>query len=379
MSPPETAPTTVPARSRWSWGLGRIAGIEIRVHATFLLLLLWVGFGEYHRGGSAGGAVQAMSFLLAVFASVVLHEYGHALTAAKFGVRTREIILLPIGGVARLERMPERPSQELAIAAAGPLVTIFIIAVLWVVLRLTGTPMTATESLSGKGPFLAALMWINITLAVFNLLPAFPMDGGRVLRSIIALRTDFARATEIATRIGQVFALVFAAIGLFVTGNPFLVLIAVFVWVAASAEAAETRLRAAVAGIPVTRVMIADVQRLAPEQPLAMVIQHVIAGFQNDFPVVQNDRVVGVLTRSDLLRALAEGRQSATVGEIMNSSFASAHPNEMLDVALARLNECRCQTLPVIRDDTLLGVVTMESIGELVAIESALRTARKRG
>src|SRR6266567_680749 len=173
---------------KWSWTIGRFAGIEINVHATFLLLLAWVAFAEYQRTRSTAGAVEGVAFILALFASVVLHEYGHALTAARFGVKTRGITLLPIGGVAQLERIPERPSQELATAVAGPAVTVAIVIVLYVVLRLSGTPVTVSGA-GAEGPFLARLMWINVVLAVFNLLPAFPMDGGRVLRAAIAMRT----------------------------------------------------------------------------------------------------------------------------------------------------------------------------------------------
>jgi Zn-dependent protease/predicted transcriptional regulator len=367
-----------PQRARWSWTIGRIAGIDIQVHATFLLLLAWVAWAEYQSVGTATAAVQGIIFMLAVFGSVVLHELGHALTAEHYGVRTRAILLLPIGGVAQLEQIPDEPSQELAIALAGPAVTVVIALILYVILRVTGAPLDWHDALSGGGTFLTRLFWINVVLAAFNLLPAFPMDGGRVLRAAIAMRTDHGTATAIAARIGQMFALAFGLVGLFVIGDLWLVLIAFFIWLAAASEASASRLKTALDGIPVSRVMITDVRTLSSRDALSAAVEHVVAGFQHDFPVVDDGKVVGVLTRADLLRALSEGRAGATVGDIMQREFAAASPNEMLNAALTRLQQCRCQTLPVMRDGQLAGMLTMESIGELVAFDSAVRGNRTR-
>ena len=315
--------------------------------------------------------------MLAVFGSVVLHEYGHALTAAHFGVRTRAILLLPIGGVSQLEQIPRNPRQELAIAIAGPLVTIGLVIVLYLVLRVTGTPAQPEQALSGTGgSFVARLMWINVVLAVFNLFPAFPLDGGRVLRALIAMRTDYVRATEIAARVGQAFALLFGLYGLFVSSNVLLVLVAFFIWVGAAGEAAAVRVTSAVDGVPVSRVMATDMRALSADEPLAVAAQEVVSGFQHDFPVVSDQKVTGVLTRADLLRALAAGRQRDTVGDVMHRDFASTTPDEMLSVALSRLQQCHCRTLPVLRDGALAGLLTMDRIGEFIAIESARREAR---
>ena len=315
--------------------------------------------------------------MLAVFGSVVLHEYGHALTAAHFGVRTRAILLLPIGGVSQLEQIPRNPRQELAIAIAGPLVTIGLVIVLYLVLRITGTPAQPEQALSGTGgSFVARLMWINVVLAVFNLFPAFPLDGGRVLRALIAMRTDYVRATEIAARVGQAFALLFGLYGLFVSSNVLLVLVAFFIWVGAAGEAAAVRVTSAVDGVPVSRVMATDMRALSADEPLAVAAQEVVSGFQHDFPVVSDQKVTGVLTRADLLRALAAGRQRDTVGDVMHWDFASTTPDEMLSVALSRLQQCHCRTLPVLRDGALAGLLTMDRIGEFIAIESARREAR---
>jgi Zn-dependent protease len=233
---------------RWSWRLGRLAGISLYVHATFVLLLAWVALREWSYGPAA--VASSLVYIVALFAIVVLHELGHALTARRYGIRTRDIILLPIGGVARLERMPRDPRQELLVALAGPAVNVAIAIVLYAALRLTGAPpaadLYAVDLLSSTRAFTFQLVIVNIMLAVFNLLPAFPMDGGRVLRAILAMRmSSYARATTIAARVGRALAVVLGAVGLFEFQNPFWVLIALFVWAGAGSEAAAVQAAAA--------------------------------------------------------------------------------------------------------------------------------------
>jgi len=229
---------------RWSWRIGRLAGIGIYVHVTFLLIVLWVAFEEYSFGARA--ILGALLSIIALFAIVVLHELGHALMARRFGVMTRDIILLPIGGVARLERMPRNPRQELLVALAGPAVNVALALALFAIVRLGG-PLPAPDlyeldPLVSMRAFLYQLMLVNIGLAVFNLLPAFPMDGGRVLRALLAMRmSSYGRATGIAARIGRVLALLLGAAGLYGLRNPFWLLIALFVWMGAGSEAAAVR------------------------------------------------------------------------------------------------------------------------------------------
>jgi Zn-dependent protease/CBS domain-containing protein len=363
---------------RWSWRLVRVAGIDIKVHATFLILLAWIALAGYQRAGSAA-AVEAALFTIAIFASVVLHEYGHALMARRFGVKTRQITLLPIGGVASLERIPDRPRQELAIAVAGPAVTFVLVVALYVALRLVGASTSPPRSdASTSSGFLASLMWINIWLLGFNLLPAFPMDGGRVLRAAIAMRIGHARATDIAVRIGKGFAVLFGIFGLLVANNPFLIVIALFVWISAAGEGAVAQFKATVGDVLVERAMIANVKTLAPSDSVSVAVDEVRAGFQHDFPVMEDHVVAGVLTRDALLRALADGRGDVPVGDVMQRNFASVTPDEPLEHAMARLQECHCQTLPVLRDQQLVGILTAEKVGELVMIESAARAAHDR-
>ena len=212
-------------------------------------------------------------------------------------------------------------------------------------------------------------------LAVFNLLPAFPMDGGRVLRAVLALRMDYVRATSIAAHIGQGLAWVFGFIGLFT--DPFLVFIALFVWMGAAQEAGQAQMKWALAGLPVRRVMITEFQTLTPGDQLARAIEHVLAGCQQDFPVVEDGRVVGVLTRSDLLTGLARHGQLATVGDVMQRNFCTAESAEMVESVWSRLQEDACRTMPVVQDGKLIGILTSENLGEYFMIQAALDESQR--
>ena len=362
---------------RWSWTIARIRGINVDIHATFLILLAWIALVSYGQARTPGAAFAAVLLTLVIFASVVLHEFGHAFVAAHYGIKTRSITLLPIGGIAHVERIPERPEQELAIAIAGPIVTIAIVIVLYLALRLSGQSLTANTSLAAPWSFAAQTMWVNIVLALFNLLPAFPMDGGRVLRALLAMRMSFAQATEVAARIGKVFALLFALVGLFVVGNPFLVVIAAFVWLAAAAEANAAQLKDTIGDVPVSKAMITEIRALEPEQPVSAAIEEVRAGFQHDFPVVHDHVVAGMLTREDLLGALAHGQADLPVATVMHRDFAATTPEESIQRAMERLRNCHCRTLPVMQGSEVVGLLTADKISEFVMIASASRTGKK--
>jgi Zn-dependent protease len=225
---------------KWSWKLGRFAGIDVYLHLTFFLMLGWFALTDWLTSRSLSAAITGVAFTLALFVCVVLHEYGHALTARHYGIRTRDITLYPIGGVASLERMPDDPKQELWVALAGPAVNVVIAIMLFIVLQLTGawSPL-ARLSLTG-GSLWQRLLLVNISLVLFNLLPAFPMDGGRVVRALLAMRFNYVQATNWAANLGKGMALVFGFLGLFT--NPMLLLIALFVWFAASQEARATQM-----------------------------------------------------------------------------------------------------------------------------------------
>lgn len=357
---------------KWSWRLGRIAGIDLYMHATFLILLIWVGVSHYMEHQRLADAVSGILFILTLFGIVVLHELGHALTARRFSIPTRDITLLPIGGVARLERMPDDPRQELLVALAGPAVNVVLAIVLLAALAPGGLGGYG-EAFQADGSFLEKMFWVNISLAVFNLLPAFPMDGGRVLRALLAMRVNYVKATQTAAYIGQGMALLFGLVGLLT--NPFLIFIALFVWMGASQESSQVEIKSALGGIPVRQAMITEFHVLTPSDPASKAIEFILSGFQQDFPVVEEGRVIGVLTRANLFTALAEDGRDIRVGEIMQKDFKTADPAEMLEKVFLRLQNCDCHTLPVIQNDVLVGMITTENIGEYMMIESSLKQA----
>jgi Zn-dependent protease/CBS domain-containing protein len=362
---------------KWQWKLGRFAGIDVYIHATFLLLIGWVGLSYWIEEHAWAAVINGIGFILALFACVVLHEYGHALTARRYGIRTRDITLYPIGGVARLERMPEKPIEELWVALAGPAVNVVISAVLFAYLYLSHG-LTSIQSLTvASGSFLARLLTLNILLVAFNLLPAFPMDGGRVLRAILAMTMDYVRATQVAAVVGQGMALIFGFIGLF--SNPFLLFIALFVWIGAAEEASTVQIRTSLSGIPVTRAMQTNFEKLSPNDTLSHVVGLILAGSQNDFPVVQDGRVIGVLERDAFIAALSKEGQGAPIAAFIRRDLPEVDSHEMVESALMRLQETGSKTLPVTHGGQLVGLITAENITEFLMIRSALRTAPTTG
>ena len=233
---------------RWSLKIAKLAGIDIFIHFTFFILVTWVAFFQWKLNGSIGAAFSGVVFILAVFACVVLHELGHALAARKYGIRTQDIILLPIGGVARLEKMPNQPIQELWVALAGPAVNVVIVALLAVYLWITNTLTPDNQLTMTTAAFVERIMGVNIFLILFNMIPAFPMDGGRVFRALLATRLAYVRATQISANLGQAIALLFGIVGLFY--NPILLFIAFFVWMGAAQETRMVRMKSVLNRIP---------------------------------------------------------------------------------------------------------------------------------
>jgi Zn-dependent protease/CBS domain-containing protein len=372
MSAPEQP--NEPATRRWAWKIGRIFGIDIYIHATFVMLLGWVAFS--HIAGGAAAVSRGLALVVAVFGIVVLHELGHALVAKRFGVRTRDITLLPIGGVSRFERMPEKPIEELLVAAAGPAVNVVLALLLWGGLAIAGASTSPAGIGVVGGPFLTKLMWVNVSLAAFNLLPAFPMDGGRVVRAGLALKMDYVRATEIAARLGQGMALLLGLVGLFF--NPILLFIALFVWMGAQQESTVVGLKKALSGVPIASAMVTEFRVLSPSDRLSSAAEFIVAGFQHDFPVVDGKQLVGVLTRGDVVRGLSGDRAEGSVASVMHREFATVHPTEMLESVLARLQMPVAAPIVVVRDDAVVGIVTAENIGEFVLMQGARQASSER-
>lgn len=355
----------------WSFRIGRLLGSDLRVHATFFLLIAWIGASGYIAGGWALAA-ESVAFVAALFACVLAHEFGHALMARRYGIATPDITLLPIGGLARLERLPEEPGREIAVALAGPAVNIAIWAVL------AGVSGARLSDLADpEAGFVARLATLNLFLAVFNLLPAFPMDGGRVFRALLARQMGRVRATRRAAQTGQAVAVVLGLAGL-AAGNPVLVLIAAFVFIAGNAEAQEVALRNLARMMPARAAMITRFEPLAPDDSLAAAEAALIRTTQHEFPVLKADgRLAGLLTRTALLAAHAAQAHAARarsggppprVADLMAREIPAVGLGAPLDAALDALHAGAPAVAVADAEGRFLGYITRENLGELMIL-----------
>jgi Zn-dependent protease/CBS domain-containing protein len=373
-----------PARARrrkggypmfWSVNIGSIAGTAIRIHFTFLLFLVWIFAANWVAGGP-GAAWGGLVFMLLLFACVLAHEFGHIFTARALGVPTPDVTLLPIGGVARLERIPEKPSEELLVAIAGPLVNVAIAAALIGLAGANlGTNLGARDlSLADitHARLIDRLAAVNIFLAVFNMIPAFPMDGGRVLRALLAIRLGHVRATEIAATIGQLVAFALGFLGLF--GNPLLIFIAIFVYLAASSEAQLVAIRAMSRGVPVSAAMMTQFATLAPDEHIDAAVETLLRTSQNEFPVVDGDgRLAGLLDRGGMIRALKERGPDARVADAMVRDIPTVGHRRCLEEAFRILQEKSAPAVGIVdMAGRLVGLVTSETVGEMLMVREAL-------
>lgn len=353
----------------WSWHIGKIAGIDIKIHLTFFFILIWFGLSAYMNGGSLTAAMTNVLLILALFLCVILHEFGHALTARLFGITTRDITLLPIGGVARLESMPEDPKEELLVSAAGPAVNVVISAGLFTGLLLSGF-FSQTLDAALLNNFWLQLLVANVTLVLFNLIPAFPMDGGRVLRSILAMRMDSVKATRIAANIGRGLAILMGIAGFFV--NPWLVLTAIFVWTGAGAEANAVEVKAGLKGLVVRDALVSQFYQVEANQPLSDVFQLAMATGQNYFPVISNGNFLGIIRRVDLMKAIDRLGNRAPAYAAVGSEPEALDPEMPLKDILPKF--ASNQVLPVLEGRQLIGLVTPESIQQRLWLNQRTRT-----
>lgn len=352
----------------WSIPIGTVKGTVIRIHVTFLLFLVWIGAAHYLQGGWEAG-VEGVLFIVLLFLCVLLHEFGHVFAARRYGVQTPDITLLPIGGVARLERIPEQPVQELVVALAGPAVNVVIAGLLY--LALGGFVPAAGMEVQNPGvDLLARLAAVNVFLVLFNMIPAFPMDGGRVLRALLAHRLGYARGTQIAASVGQAVAFGLGLLGLF--WNPLLIFIALFVYLGASSEAHAVQIREASRGILVRDAMITRFESLSPNGRVEDAVECLIRTTQHEFPVVDGaGRLRGVLTRDDMIRVLRESGPDTSVLDAMRSDIPVVDQRRSLDEALRLMQEKR---LPAVgaadAEGRLVGLVTPENIGEMMMVHA---------
>ena len=361
----------------WSFAIGTVRGTTIRIHVTFLLLLAWIAITHGAQGGTPA-AIDGVVFISLVFLCVLLHEFGHVTAARRYGIGTPDITLLPIGGVARLQRIPEEPAREIFVALAGPAVNVGIALLLALILGGIPDMESGTKvEIHGVG-MLERLFWVNVFLVVFNLVPAFPMDGGRVLRALLAFRMGFARATGIAARVGQALAFGLGMLGLF--GNPILIFIALFVYMGAAGEAAEAQLRDAARGLMATDAMETRYEALSHTATVGDGVEALLRTPQQDFPVVDGaGRLRGLLTRDDMVRALQTTGPETPAVEAMRRDLPVVHHRDPLSVALAALREAAAPAVAVEEaQGRLLGLITQQNLGELMLVQALRQGAGGR-
>ncbi len=354
----------------WSITIAKVAGSEIRIHLTFLILLVWIGFAEYFSGGAAA-AVNGVAFIIAIFACVVLHELGHALAARRYGISTPDITLLPIGGLARLSRIPEKPAEEIVIAIAGPLVNVAI-AVILIALGAHFDLATVAAIEKSTPGFLTRLAAVNIWLVLFNLIPAFPMDGGRVLRALLAFRMGRRRATDLAARIGQGLAFAFGFLGL-MSANVLLVFIAIFVYLAAASEAGDVGMREAARRVPVDRAMVRVFETLGPNATVDDAAEALLRTTQHEFPVVDGGgHLRGFLSRNAMIAALKASGPETPVIDVMSREVPTVAAGQPLDMAIRLMQEKQASEVAVTdADGRFVGYVSRENLAEFVMVENA--------
>ncbi len=355
----------------WSPKIGSIAGTAVRIHVTFLLFLAWIFVASYISGG-AEAAWRGLAFMILLFACVLAHEFGHIFTARGFGVPTPDVTLLPIGGVARLARIPEEPFQEFLIAIAGPAVNVVIALALLV---FAGADLSAAHLAAVDNTHVSLidrLAAVNLFLAVFNLIPAFPMDGGRVLRAALAYRLGFVRATQVAAAIGQAVAFALGFLGLF--GNPLLIFIAIFVYLAAASEAHLVAMRAMAHDVPVAAAMLTQFTALKPQAHVDEAVETLLHTSQSEFPVVdETGRAVGLLNRTDLIRALRERGPDARVADAMTVDLPTLGNRSTLEDAFQILQEKSAPAVAIVdAAGRFLGLVTSASVGEMLMVHEAM-------
>jgi len=370
-----------------SFKIATVRGIDIKIHVTFFLILVYAAIVFGSNGRGVNGAIFGIVATLLLFVCVVLHELGHSLVAQRYGITVRDITLWPIGGVARLERIPDKPAQEFWIAIAGPAVNFVIVGVIFVVAQVlariqVGFDLGALERgmLQLQVPsLLAYLFTTNLFLGVFNLIPAFPMDGGRILRALLASRMDYTRATAIAVAIGQNLALLAGLYG-FLTGQFNLVLIAIFVFMAAGSEGQMVQVKSVLDDLKVRQAFTRKTEALDPNDRLTRAVDLTLGSFQSDFPVCQNGELIGLLTKTDLISALQQRGSNAFVVSVMRKEFPTIGLDDSLFKAQQAMVENRIEALPVMESGQFRGLLTLQDVDEvfrLLSVSPQLLRARK--
>jgi len=356
--------------------IGRPFGIKVTVHWTFFILIAYVVYTNLRNGSSIAEMFESVFFILTIFGCVILHELGHSLAARRYGIITRGITLLPIGGVASLTKIPEEPQKELFIAIAGPLINLAIALILFFILLLGGFNFSLLFSFQylNRAAFLPALLIVNMMLFLFNLVPAFPMDGGRLLRAGLGFRFSRLQATRVAARIGQLFAIFFAIWGLF--NNPFLILIAVFVFIGAQAELKDVQSKSTLEGKRINDLLMRNFTPLNPGMPLKQVIDILLNGQEEEFIILDDNKVVGVLTKNLIIKGLSDYGQDVETNKIMDTDFPTFTADDTVKDVYEKFQLSGTKIAPVLDNGVLIGVIDIKNIHEYLLVFEALNTKK---
>ncbi len=361
----------------WSFRIARVRGIDIKIHVTFFLILL-LGALQWANNvpdSPLDGALFGIVLISLLFTCVTLHELGHSLAAQYFGIPVREIVLTPLGGIAMITRLPEKPLHELIIALAGPVVNVLIAILLFL---MTGATMHTTildargslGELFSRPSFEVLLIWLfaaNISLAVFNMIPAFPLDGGRVLRAILAMFMTFSAATTVAATIGQIAAVGLGVLG-FINGNFILILIAVFVFFSAGQENAQATSKAVLRTRRVGDTYNRYALSLNIGDRVSRVVDYLFTSYQPDFAVMQGSEIIGIVTRRDVFNALSSDTRDMYVTEIMRRNFLTVQADTSLDEVYALMTERGERIVAVFNGSDYLGLVSLEDLNEAFVV-----------
>jgi len=361
----------------WSFPAGRLFGVDVRIHLTFLFLLAFVWFTESSSLG-ASGAGRALVLVCIIFGCVVLHELGHALVARRSGLVVRSILLLPIGGMTFMEEPgPEQshPARDIRIAIAGPLINLVIAGVAAIVI-LTVAPQVKLwhQPLVDAGNLPRSLVWSNVFLGAFNLLPAYPMDGGRILRALLAERMDYVLATRRAVLIGQAMAMVMMLVGL--AWNVWLVLIGFFLFLGAQMEDRSVLFHSLLEAVTMEDVMLTGFSVLSPADTLEDALSKAVHTLQDDFPVVRGSELVGIINKQRILNALRRDG-NGYVQSAMMRNFEIAQRTDSLAACFRKLGARGMTMIPVVEDLRLVGIVTLQNLTHSMALVVESRRMRR--
>jgi Zn-dependent protease/predicted transcriptional regulator len=352
--------------------LGKVFGIPIAIHWTFFILVIWIVGMNLYKGQPLDVAIWSGIFILSIFTCVFLHELGHALAAKRFGIITKSIVLLPIGGVASLEKIPEEPKKEIFVALAGPFVNMIISTLLFTYLFYRGEliPEKLLSATINYDNFLIYLMIANIFLGIFNLTPAFPMDGGRVLRAIFAFKMDRVSATELASKVTSVFAVIFVLIGIF--NNPMLVFIALFIYIGARGEYETVKSKNILSGFKTSEVLMKNFTVLNANEPISVAIDALLNGQDTRFLVEEDHQIKYVLTKTDIIKALSQQGKEVLIRQYSSPIIFFANPNLSVEELMETMIKHQFSIVPVEQNGKIIGVVDLENIKEFISIQQLM-------